>query len=281
MPTRRSYVAAVGATVLVAGCLETEADRSVGPLTDGVTNVAHQGGNLLRPGNTMVAFEHAIEVGADMLEMDLELTADGEIVVIHDETVDRTTDGEGRVDSFTLEEIRQLDAAYHWPHDAEETPYRGEGVRIPTLEEVLETFPEMPLLLEPKRESVDAELLIEYLETFDRVEDTLIGAFEDEILEDVRAVDPDIATGIGPREGRELLFSTRPDERRYEVEGDVVFPPYQMLSAGIVERAQRAGLAVVPWTVNDEEAMVRQVDNGVDGVITDDPETFATVVESA
>lgn len=281
-PTRRSFVVAVGAGAALAGCLEVEADRDVAPLPGPVTNVAHQGGDLLRPGNTMPAFEHAMEIGADVLEMDLELTADEEIVVIHDETVDRTTDGSGRVDSFTLEEIRELDAAYTWsPPDSDETPYRGEGIQIPTLEEVLEAFPAVPLLLEPKRESVDPARLLEYLDTFDRGDDVLIGAFEDEILEEVREIDPEIATGIGPREGRALLLSTRPDQRRYDVGGDVLFPPYEMLSGTLVDRAHRVGLAVVPWTVNEEADMVRLVDLGVDGVITDDPAQLATVLESA
>lgn len=280
-PGRRKFLVAVGTCAALAGCLEVEHDRSVGPLTAGVTNVAHQGGNLLRPGNTMPAFEHALEMGADMLEMDLELTADEEIVVIHDETVDRTTDGSGRVDEFTLAEIKQLDAAYHWPFEGEERPYRGAGIEIPTLQEVLETFPETPLLLEPKTAGVDAERLVGTLEDFGRIEDTVIAAFEDEILEAVREIEPDVATGIGPREGRELLLSTRPDERRYEAAGEVVFPPYQVCSESIVERAHRVGLAVVPWTVNERNAMERQVAHGVDGIITDDPATLSAVLDRA
>ena len=95
--------------------------------------IAHQGGERLRPDSTMLAFQHAVDLGADVLEMDIHSTGDGELVVIHDERVDRTTNGSGLVKEMTLVQVQNLDAAYRWPHDTLDGPwpYRGQGVRIP------------------------------------------------------------------------------------------------------------------------------------------------------
>ena len=99
--------------------------------------IAHQGGDELWPGNTMYAFEQAAALGVDVLEMDLHITKDGVLVVMHDETVDRTTDGAGKIEEMTLEEIKALDAGYDWSPDGGDTfPYRGQGIEVPTLEEI-------------------------------------------------------------------------------------------------------------------------------------------------
>src|SRR5512139_2954475 len=106
--------------------------------------IAHQGGDGIRPGDTMVAFEHAVQIGADVLEMDAHMTRDGKIVLMHDERVDRTTDGTGLIEDLTLAELKQLDAAYQWSNDDGRTfPYRGQGIQVPTLRELFEKFPEM------------------------------------------------------------------------------------------------------------------------------------------
>ena len=278
-PSRRAILTGCG-PFLGAGCLDVPSARDNPDFLGGFLNIAHQGGDLRRPGNTMPAFRHALDVGADVLEMDLWLSADDEIVVIHDSTVDRTTDGSGRVDSMTVEELQRLDAAYNWSPDGGETyPYRGEGIRIPTLSAVLEEFPDVPLLLEPKHESVPPAILLEYLDSENRLDQVMIGAFEDETVEEVRRLAPDVPTGLGPKEGRQLLLTTRPDERHVDVEGELLFPPYEAVSRSIVERAHRVGLSVYPWTVNDRDAMERLYGHGVDGIITDDPETLADLID--
>ena len=278
-PSRRAVLAGCG-LFLAAGCLGGSPARDRPDFLEGFQNIAHQGGNLHRPGNTLPAFRHALEVGADVLEMYLWLSTDDEIVVIHDSTVDRTTDGSGRVDSMTLEELQSLDAAYNWsPNGGEMYPYRGEGIRIPTLSAVLEAFPDVPLLLEPKHDSVPPAILLEYLASKDRLDHVMIGAFEDDAVEEVRRLAPDVPTGLGPKEGRQLLLTTRPDERRVDVEGELLFPPYEAVSRPIVERAHRVGLSVYPWTVNDRDAMERLYGHGVDGIITDDPKTLADLID--
>lgn len=279
--TRRGLlVAAIAVGGTLAGCLRTAGSPDLPSALDGTTTVAHQGGDLLRPGNTLPAFEHALAVGTDVLEMDLWLTADDEIVVIHDATVDRTTDGSGRVDEHSLDELKQLDAAYGWsPDGGENYPYRGEGIEIPTLGEVLDRFPEVPLLLEPKHESVPPARLIEFLSAADALDRTLIAAFEDAVVDEVRDLAPGVPTGLGPREGRQFLKTMRATEPRYEPPGELLFPPMDLVDSVLIDRAHRIGLAVVPWTVNARSTMRRLLADGVDGMITDDPATLAELVD--
>jgi glycerophosphoryl diester phosphodiesterase len=114
--------------------------------------IAHQGGDDVRPGDTLLAFQHAVDIGADVLEMDAHITKDGHTVLMHDERVDRTTDGTGLIEEMSLEELKQLDAAYKWTPDNGETyPYRGQDVTAPTLEELFQKFPQMRYVIEIKK----------------------------------------------------------------------------------------------------------------------------------
>ena len=138
--------------------------------------VAHRGGAGLAPENTMVAFRQALdEWDSDMLEMDVRLTADGQVVVLHDGTVDRTTDGTGPVREMAWEEVRQLDAGYRFRDSAGEFPYRGQGVRIPLFDEVLEELPHMRIMVEPKS-AESAGPLVEVIRARGAEHRILIGA---------------------------------------------------------------------------------------------------------
>ena len=118
--------------------------------------MAHQGGKGLRPENTLSAFEHAVALGVDVLEMDIHTTADGAPVVMHDETVDDTTDGTGPLLSFTSAELKELDAGYDWtPDDGQTFPYRGQGITVPTLEEV---FVQLTCGEDPRSEAVTGDM---------------------------------------------------------------------------------------------------------------------------
>jgi glycerophosphoryl diester phosphodiesterase len=120
---------------------------------DWPVNFAHRGGAKIVPENTLEGFREGLRVGAGVLELDVHATADGHVVVIHDETVDRTTDGSGAVREMTLAEVKRLDAGYWFTPDGGKTyPYRGEGVRVPTLEEVYRQFPDVPINVEIKGE---------------------------------------------------------------------------------------------------------------------------------
>ena len=114
--------------------------------------MAHRGGAGLWPENTMFAFERAAEMGADVIETEIHSTADNNLVLIHDKTVDRTTNGTGPVNSFTLAELKELDAGYKWTTDGGRTfPFRGKGITVPTLEEVFTGLPNIPINIDIKQ----------------------------------------------------------------------------------------------------------------------------------
>jgi glycerophosphoryl diester phosphodiesterase len=249
--------------------------------------IAHQGGEGLRPSNTLLAFDNAVALGVDVLEMDVHSTRDGVLVLIHDDTVDRTTDGAGRVNDLTLEQLKQLDAGEYWTNDDGQTyPYRGQGVRIPTLEEVLTAYPQMRFNIEIKqREPSIAESLCELLRRHDLTERTLVASFHGQAMTEFRAACPEVATSMVEDEIRPFyilnllflgsLFS--PPGEAFQV------PEYSgerhVLTPRFVRAAQGNGIAVHPWTIDDPADMRRFLDMGVDGIITDRPDVMLQVLE--
>ncbi|MEA2497722.1 MAG: glycerophosphoryl diester phosphodiesterase, partial [Actinomycetota bacterium] len=191
-----------------------------------VLNIAHQGGEIEAPSNTLYAFKTAVAKGSEVLELDVHATADRELVVLHDATVDRTTNGTGRVDQMTLEEIKKLDAAYWFVPDcgtcndkpAEAFSYRGfatgdkkmkgrfarfspNDFKIPTLREVLERFPDMLINVEIKAtapETVPYEQeLADLLHEYERGSDTIVVSFLDHAVEAFKTFAPNIDTATG------------------------------------------------------------------------------------
>ena len=252
--------------------------------------IAHQGGDGVWPGDTMVAFENAVAIGSDVLEMDAHITQDGHIVLMHDEEVDRTTDGTGLIEDLTLDQIKGLDAAYDWSTDDGGTfPYRGQGIQVPTLDEAFEKFPQMRYVIEIKltRNPIDKPLcdLIHRHEMQDKV---LIGSFHDEALKNFREICPGVATSAARTEvrnyvllGKALLWGfIAPDYQTVQPPWD----PEESLGITIVtERFIREShiknLRVEPWTVNDPDLMRQYIEWGVDGIITDRPDLMIEVLK--
>lgn len=164
--------------------------------------IAHQGGDGLRPGDTLASFQNAADMGADVLEMDIHMTADGEIVVMHDETVDRTTDGSGAIPQMTLDEIKSLDAGYDWSPDEGETfPYRGQGITVPTMQEVFEAFPDMPMNIEIKQsEPSIAAPFCAMIRQYGREDSVLVASLDAGALAEFRAECPEVATSASQNE---------------------------------------------------------------------------------
>lgn len=249
--------------------------------------IAHQGGEGLRPSNTLLAFDNAVALGVDVLETDVHSTRDGVLVLIHDDTVDRTTDGAGRVNDLTLEEIKQLDAGDYWTNDDGQTyPYRGQDVRIPTLEEILIAHPQMRFNIEIKqREPSIAGSLCESLRRHGLTERTLVASFHAQAMTEFRAACPEVATSMVEDEIRpfyilNLLFLGglfNPPGEAFQV------PEYSgerhVLTPRFVRAAQGNGIAVHPWTIDDPTDIRRFLDMGVDGIITDRPDVMLQVLE--
>lgn len=249
--------------------------------------IAHQGGNHLRPGDTMVAFRHAVELGVDVLEMDVHATRDGVLVVIHDDTVDRTTNGAGAVSDLTLEELRSLDAGYNWPlHlETDERPYRGAGVTIPTLEEVLREFPSMPMVIEIKQADPPiVEAFGEMLRQYGRAGNTIVASFHPAVMEDFRGQFPEFATaGVEPEIRRFFVMNKLFLGGLFHPEMDAFQVPERfgnltVITPRFVRVAKRRGLDVHVWTVNNPDDMERMLDAGVDGIMTDRPDLLMAVL---
>src|SRR5918993_3646085 len=154
------WILLAGLACFVALILRKGNDRTV--RGEWPVNLAHRGASALAPENTIEAFRLAVEAGAGGLELDVHLTRDGHVVVLHDATVDRTTDGEGPVSEMTLEELRAFDAGHNFsPDGGPSRPYRGRGVRVPILEEVLREFPGVAVNIDIKagRPGIEAAVL--------------------------------------------------------------------------------------------------------------------------
>ncbi len=244
--------------------------------------IAHQGGEHLRPDNTLVAFQYAYDLGVDVLELDIHSTADGHLVVIHDDTVDRTTDGSGPVTSFTLAEIQQLDAAYRWPHNQEnptDFPYRSQGITIPTLVEIFDAFPGMRINIEIKQEEPPiAAPLCQLIQAYGKESEVLVVSSKDEAISAFRSACPAVATGASENEVRLFfglntaflgaVYQPRMDSFQIpEYSGNI-----HVLTERFVRTAHRQNVRIDVWTVDEVDGMERMIALGVDGIITNRPD---------
>ncbi|MBW3662229.1 MAG: hypothetical protein KY469_03935 [Actinobacteria bacterium] len=263
--------------------------QAEGPLVS-----AHRGGAAYAPENTMVAFENASRLGADVLELDVVLSGDGELVVIHDSTLDRTTDCTGEVAARTVEQLGECDAA-HWftpgvattvNDTTAEHPLRGSGIGIPTLADVLAwaaTLDPVPqLFIESKNLPTEAgfdptgtaipSVLVPQIQGSGLADQVAILAFWPADLETVKMLDPSIRTHFltthefGQTAFQNLAYVTA---RGHDMSG----PNHQSpdLNEAYVEATHAAGVPTVPWTVDAAERMDEVIVLGVDGITTNYP----------
>lgn len=241
--------------------------------------IAHRGGAGLWPENTLYAFERAYEMGVDVLEMDVRLSKDGVPVVIHDRTVERTTDGEGRVADFTLAELRALDAGYGWTGDGGRTfPFRGRGIRAPALAEALAAFPDARMNIEIKGEGEAlADALCGLIRAHGREDRTLVVSGRHGTIEAFRRACPEVATAASFREG--MTFYALDRLRLgwlYSPPNAFQGPEYmgklRLITPRLIRTAHARNAEVHVWTANEAEDMRRLLDMGVDGIMTDYPD---------
>ena len=254
---------------------------------DKVLNIAHGGGLLIRPAHTILAYDQALEDGADMLELDVHETIDHVIVVMHDADVDRTTSCTGYIKEMTFAELGECDAGYKFTEDGGETyPYRDMGLVVPSLEEVLARYPDTAVNIEIKQnEPSIVDNLVDLVREYE-FEDKMVGAsFSDEVIAELRDAAPEIATSLG--EGETFVFwgnSFNELDPEYEPAAEFLQVPIQfdginVLHPGFVPRAHELDMFVHVWTVNDEEEMRWLIEvQGVDGIMTDDPPLLTKVI---
>jgi glycerophosphoryl diester phosphodiesterase len=219
-----------------------------------VLRIGHRGAAGHAPENTLRSFSKAVELGCDMTELDVHLCGSGELVVIHDETVDRTTNGSGEVASLTLTELKQLDA--------------GLGERIPTLEEVLALLRGRVKLNIELKGLGTAEPVHKLIQSSGWKQDALlITSFNWEMLSEYRAHEPDAR--LGPLTYENLVEAMGFAET---VNAYSINPYHGHINADYIEEAHTRGFKVYPWTVNKVEDIAKLIKLGVDGVISDYPD---------
>ena len=235
-----------------------------------------------------MSFERALDVGAQILESDIHATRDGVPVLLHDPNVDRTTNGAGMVSDFTLAQLRELDAAHHFDDESETAfPHRNQGVRIPTLEEAFEAFPDARFNLEIKANPPKlVGRVIELVDAFSRHERTLLTAGENPIMGELReerkqrrapfaigASLADILAVINAALGKQ---SVPEDVMALQIPND--FGGRPLVTEDLIRFCHEHGVAVHVWTINETDEMRRLLDLGVDGLVTDHPERMAALL---
>ncbi len=240
--------------------------------------IAHRGGRALGPEHTLKTFRRAVDVGVDVLEMDVRLSADGELVMHHSRTIDRTTDGSGRVDSLTLAQLQALDAGYRWRVEDGSYPFRGRGYRLATLAEVFEAFPDQRMLIEIKPNDPGVAIaLCGAVRNAGMHDNVTVASFHTDIQRAFRAACPDVLTS--PAAGDMIVYELchllrldglyASDFELFQVPERV--GPLTLVDERFITVARQRNLPVQVWTVNEEEDMERLIDLGVDGIVTDHP----------
>ena len=251
--------------------------------------MAHRGGAGLWPENTMFAFKRAHDLGVDVIELDVHSTSDGALVVMHDAIIDRTTNKTGLVNDLTLAQIKKLDAGYRWSMDGMKTfPWRGQGITVPTLDEVFTRLPEMRFNIEPKQESPSlAKPLCRMIREKGMINKVIVGSFRQTVLDEFRRECPEVATSASPNEVREFVgvYKARRDAAYRPVMRALQVPEYvggvQVLNRDFVAAAHLRNLQVHAWTVNETESMKRLIEIGVDGIMTDYPDRLMSLIGRA
>jgi len=216
--------------------------------------VAHRGASAYEPENTIRSFDKAFQLGADFVELDVRLCRDGSLVVIHDEAVNRATNGSGLVHDLTLSGLKLLDA--------------GKGEKIPTLEEVLELFgePKHKFFIEVKEPGLE-EKLLENIIAREAEERVVITSFYHTALRKIKEKRKDIKCGV--------IFACQPinpENLAKDAKASILLPKLQYVNAEMVRRAHKNNLSIIPWPVNNEGDAKKMIQLDVDGIVTDKPD---------
>lgn len=268
---------------------EKQPSRHLRPFFQGTypLAVAHRGGSLVWPENTMLAFRGAVDMGYEYIETDVHTTRDGVIVTIHDETLERTTDGTGPVSAHTLAELKRFDAGYRFSTDGGKTyPYRGQDVSIPTLAEVVEAFPDLRLTVEIKQtEPPLVDALVDFIDEHRLHDRVLVASFHDGAMAAFRERSGGtVATSAGESEVRRFWLASRLGlTRLVRAPYDAIDVPVRhgrltLVDGRFLRAAHRRGLQVHVWTIDEPDEMRRLLALGVDGLMSDRPDLLFRVV---
>lgn len=247
---------------------------------------AHRGGCALGPENTMAAFDRGLAAGADGLELDVHLSADGVVVVCHDPTLDRTTHATGAVAARTAAELAEVDAGWHFRDADGGFPFRERGVGVPTLRGVLERYPGIPVIVEMKVDGAHMGQAVADVVRRAGAEDRVCAAgYGQRALDAARAALPRMATSASHPEARLAVYRSlagwpvrRVPYQAYQVPERAGLVP--VASRRFIRHAHASGLRVQVWTVDEADDMERLLRWGVDGLISNRPDVAVRVRDS-
>lgn len=214
--------------------------------------IGHRGARAYEPENTLRSFKKAVEMGVDAVELDVRKTKDGQIVVIHNAEVEKTTDGKGLVSELSLREIKEFSAE--------------KGEKIPTLKEVLDFLDKKAkILIELKEAGVEKQVLAIVCEN-GLQKNVIIVSFIEKVLRKVRELNKEVETGLI------YVKHKNPIKAALDLEARYLLPLYRFTHTANVQKAHENGLKVIVWTINKPEEVEEYVKKGVDGIASDKPD---------
>ncbi|PIU50950.1 hypothetical protein COS91_07015 [Candidatus Desantisbacteria bacterium CG07_land_8_20_14_0_80_39_15] len=226
--------------------------------------IGHRGDCGHAPENTLASFRKALEIGVDGVELDTHSTKDGEIIVMHDENVDRTTDGTGLIRDMTLDEIKKLDAGLKFNEE-----FKGE--KVPTLKEALQLLRGKWVFIEIKQQGIEPRV-IEIVRSMGMVREVCIVSFHQDSVKRIKEVAPEIKIG---------LISDKLEDLQVAIElgADAFSLVHTMVDNKIVKEVHKNGLLLSAWTMNTEEDLRKMVEIGADILVTDFPDRLNKILE--
>lgn len=242
--------------------------------------IAHRGGLALSPENTIEAFKNADEMGVDAIELDIHSSKDGEIVIMHDDTIDRTTDGSGDIRDYTLSELKSFDAGYRWTDDGGVSyPFRGKGIQIPTLSEAFSKIKSANIIVEIKQsEPSIIKPLCDLIRKYGLENKVIAASFSSDALLEFRRSFPEAATSATKAEAVKFFILNmfhlagfyKPPAVALQV------PEYhegrKVINKRFVDSARKNNIEVHAWTINELDDMRRMISLGVNAIVTDYPD---------
>lgn len=295
---RRSFIKRsallTAAVATAARVLPTSADGSPAAASRPVTEhpffadvrnmpevIAHRGGNGQWPGETMRAFREAAKLKVDVLEMDVFLSADGELMLMHDHEVEVTTEGEGKINKLHSDHLQRLNAGHKWSPDGESRPFKDVDVssskfsdlRVPRLEEVFTEFPTARMVVEMKKANKSpAVALSAMIRKYDMKNRVLVASFVGNFMTEFRRLSPEVATSfsLSKRDVKNLISGKKISDDD-STDPRAIQLPYRLITEEVVRRAHDRNIKVHAWTVNELDKMYLMWNRGVDGIITDYP----------
>lgn len=228
----------------------------------------------------MLAFRESAALGYRYFETDLHLSSDGVLMVFHDDILDRTTDGSGPINGYTAAQLQEYDAAFRFG-SARGWPYRGQGISIPTLEELITEFPSASFTLELKQAGLAAPL-VQFIEQHELWERVMVGGYEDRWIKEVRALSGGRVPTSSPRHETLYFWLASRIGIGLPIKADALQVPVMHNNITVVDdrfvrAAHKAGKQVHVWTINEASEMHRLLDLGVDGLMSDVPDVLLEV----